>query len=106
MDADHRGAYITDEKNAVVALDKSNGASLWKQDKLSGRGLSAPLAFGRFVVVGDYEGYVHLLSREDGSFAGRIATDGSAIGAAPMALDTSSFLVQTRNGGLFAIAVQ
>jgi outer membrane protein assembly factor BamB len=106
MDADHRGAYITDDKNAVVALDKSNGASLWKQDKLAGRGVSAPLAFGRFVIVGDFEGYVHLLSREDGSFAGRIATDGSAIGAPPMPLDSNNILVQTRNGGVFAIAVQ
>lgn len=105
MDADHRGAYITDDKNAVVALDKSSGASLWKQDKLFGRGLSAPLAFGRFVIVGDFEGHVHLLSREDGSFAARIATDGSAIGAPPVALDNNTILVQTRNGGVFAIAV-
>jgi outer membrane protein assembly factor BamB len=106
MDADHRGAYITDDKNAVIALDKSNGASLWKQDKLAGRAVSAPLAFGRFVIVGDYEGYVHLISREDSSFAGRIATDGSAIGAPAVALDANTFLVQTRNGGVFAIAVQ
>jgi outer membrane protein assembly factor BamB len=106
MDADHRGAYITDEKNAVVALDKANGGSLWKQDQLAGRGVSAPLAFGRYVIVGDFEGYVHLLSREDGSFAGRIATDGSAIGATPVALDADTILVQTRNGGLFAIAIQ
>jgi outer membrane protein assembly factor BamB len=106
MDADHRGAYITDEKNAVVALDKANGASLWKQDKLAGRGVTAPLAFGRFVIVGDFEGYVHFLSREDGSFAARIATDGSAIGAPPLALDADTIVVQTRNGGVFAIAVQ
>jgi outer membrane protein assembly factor BamB len=106
MDADHRGVYITDDKNAIVALDKSSGGSLWKQDKLFGRGVSAPLAFGRFVVVADFEGYVHFLSREDGSFAARIATDGSAIGAPPLALDSNSILVQTRNGGVFAISVQ
>jgi outer membrane protein assembly factor BamB len=106
MDADHRGVYITDDKNAIVALDKASGGSLWKQDKLFGRGVSAPLAFGRFVVVADFQGYVHFLSREDGSFAARIATDGSAIGAPPLALDSDSILVQTRNGGLFAIAVQ
>ena len=110
LDASHvfhpRALYITDEKNAVVALDKSNGASLWKQDKLAGRGLSAPLAFGRYVIVGDFEGYVHLISREDGSFAGRIATDGSAIGAPPEALDADTIIVQTRNGGVFAIAIQ
>jgi outer membrane protein assembly factor BamB len=106
MSADHRGAYITDDKSAVVALDKASGASLWRQDRLFGRGVSAPLAFGRFVIVGDFQGYVHLLSREDGSFVARIATDGSAIGAPPIALDDTRILVQTRNGGVFAIAVQ
>lgn len=106
MAADTRNLYITDDRNAIVALDKANGASLWKQDKLFGRGVTGPLALGRHVVVGDFEGYVHFLSREDGSFAARIATDGSAIIAPPVALDMSSFVVQTRNGGVFAITVQ
>jgi outer membrane protein assembly factor BamB len=103
---DARYLYVTDDRSAVLALDKSSGASIWRQDKLAGRNVSAPLALGRYVVVGDFEGYVHLLSREEGSFAGRIATDGGAIGAPPLALDASSFLVQTRDGGVFAIAVQ
>ncbi len=106
MAADDRHLYITDDHSAVVALDKASGASLWKQDKMSGRILSAPLALGRFVIVGDYQGYVHLLSRDDGSFAGRIATDGSPIEAPPVALDFGTFLVQTRKGGVYAIAVK
>lgn len=106
MGVDSRNFYVTDEKNAVTGLDKTNGANLWKQDKLFGRGVSGPLAFGRYVVVGDFEGYVHFLSREDGSFAARIAIDGSAIITPPVALDLSSFVVQTRNGGVFAITVQ
>ena len=101
-----RYLFFVDEKDAVIALDKSSGASIWKQDKLHGRRVTGPLAFGRYVVVGDYEGYVHLLSREDGAFAGRIATDGSTISVAPLALDLTSFLVQTRNGGVFAISIQ
>ena len=56
--------------------------------------------------MGDYQGLVHVLSRDDGSFVGRIATDGSAIAAVPVALDLSSFLVQTRNGGVYAIAAE
>jgi len=104
--ADARYLYVTDDKNAVLALDRASGASIWRQDKLVGRNVSAPLALGRHVVVGDLEGYVHLLSREDGSFAARIATDGRAIGAPPLALDARSFLVQTRDGGVFAITVQ
>ena len=103
---DGRHLYYTDDRSAVVALDKTNGASVWRQDKLSDRSVSAPLPLGRYVVVGDFEGYVHLLSAEDGSFAARIATDGSAISAPPIALGAASFLVQTRDGGLFAIAIQ
>jgi outer membrane protein assembly factor BamB len=106
MGADARNVYVTDDKSAVTALDKNAGGSLWKQDKLFGRGLTRPLAMGRFVIVGDFQGFVHLLSREDGSFAGRIATDGSAIAAPPVALDLTSFLVLTRNGGVYAIAAE
>ncbi len=106
LGADSRSIYVTDDKSAVTSLDKATGGSLWKQDKLSGRGLTRPLALGRYVVVGDYQGLVHVLSRDDGSFVGRIATDGSAIAAVPVALDLSSFLVQTRNGGVYAIAAE
>ena len=103
---DTRYLFFTDDKDAVVALDKASGASIWKQDKLTGRRVSGPLVFRRYVVVGDYQGYVHFLSREDGSFAARIPTDGSAISAPPIALDLTSFLVQTRNGGVFAITAE
>jgi len=103
---DARNLYVTDDKGAVVALEKSAGASLWKQDKLLNRRVSGPLSLGRYVVVGDIEGYVHLISSTDGAFAARIPTDGSAISAAPVAIGSGSFLVQTRNGGIFAITVQ
>ena len=106
LGADFRSVYVTDDKNHVIALDKTTGGSLWKLDKLFGRALTRPLALGRFVIVGDFQGYVHLLSRDDGSFLGRIATDGSAIAAAPIALDLTSFLVQTRNGGVFALTAE
>jgi outer membrane protein assembly factor BamB len=106
MALDARNAYVSDDRGAVLALDRVGGASLWKQDKLAGRWVSAPLAMGRHVVVGDLEGYVHVLSRDTGAFVARIATDGSAIRVPPVALDLTTFLVQTRNGGVFAISVQ
>ncbi|MGE5526386.1 MAG: outer membrane protein assembly factor BamB [Rhodospirillaceae bacterium] len=106
MSTDGRNLYVTDDRNAVVALDKTTGASLWKQDKLFGRNVSAPVALGRFVVVGDFQGYLHFLSREDGSFAARIATDGSPIIAPPVAVDLSTLVVQTRNGGVYAVTLQ
>jgi outer membrane protein assembly factor BamB len=103
---DARYLYVTDDRSAVQALNKASGSSVWRQDKLAGRAVSGPLAHGRHVVVGDFEGIVHLISTEDGSFAARIETDGSAITAPPVALDATSFLVQTRAGGVFAITVR
>ncbi|MGH8620016.1 MAG: outer membrane protein assembly factor BamB [Burkholderiales bacterium] len=102
---DASNVYVTDDKGAIHALDKAAGASMWKQDKLAGRQPTAPLALGRFVVVGDLQGYVHVLSRDDGAFVARIATDGSPIASAPVLLD-DSFVVQTRNGGVYALTLQ
>jgi outer membrane protein assembly factor BamB len=106
MGMDARNVYVTDDRGAVQAYDRRAGSGLWKQDKLQGRWATAPLALGRYVIVGDYQGYVHVMSREDGAFVARIATDGSPIQVPPVAIDLSTLLVQTRNGGVFAINIQ
>ncbi|MGH8730515.1 MAG: outer membrane protein assembly factor BamB [Burkholderiales bacterium] len=103
--ADDLSVYLSEDTGAVVALDKKTGASVWRQDSLSHRGLSTPLAFGNYVVVGDFEGQVHFLKIEDGSFAARIGTDGGGIAAAPRRVD-DKVLVQTRKGGVYAIKLR
>jgi outer membrane protein assembly factor BamB len=50
--------------------------------------------------VGDGFGFVHLLSREDGTLLNRLATDGSAIASAPVAAG-STLIVVTHNGGVY-----
>jgi len=105
LGADSRYVYATDDKGSVHALDRNTGASIWKQDRLSARRVTGAATLGGYVVVGDYQGYVHFLSRSDGSFAARIATDGSAVHLPPVAV-RDAVLVQTRNGGLFHISVR
>lgn len=100
---DARTIYVSDDKGGVHALDRASGNSLWKQDKLFLRNLSAPIGLGSAVAVADVQGYVHLLARDSGAFVGRMATDGSPISTNPLILD-GGFLVQTRNGGVFSIA--
>jgi outer membrane protein assembly factor BamB len=105
---DARYAFVADERGAVHALDRSNGQSVWKQDRLAHRGLSAPLPGAAAVAVGDFEGYVHFLSRESGALVARRETGGGAIRAAPVVLPAASasgLLVQTEGGGLFALAL-
>ena len=105
MTMDTRNVYVTDEKSAIVAFDRTNGASHWKQDKLLGRNVTAPALAGRFIAVGDLQGYVHFISRDDGSFVARIATDGSPVVALPVTFE-EHVIVQTLKGGVYAISVQ
>jgi outer membrane protein assembly factor BamB len=106
LGVDARYVYVAEERGAVSALDRTSGRSLWRQDKLTHRNLSAPLPLGAEIAVGDLEGYVHLLGRDNGAFVGRIATDGSAVRAPPIPLGGAGFLVQTSNGNLYALATR
>ena len=105
LDVDSRFLYVSDDKGAVHALDMASGASIWKQDKLSLRRLTAPVARRGYVAVADAEGIVHFLSREDGSFIARLETDGSPVVAPPQKLG-NGVLVQTSEGGLYAIEAE
>ena len=101
---DARYAFVSDDKGAVHALDRNNGRSVWKQDRLAHRQLSLPLPLGTEIAVGDLQGYVHFLARESGTFLARFATDGSALRAAPIRLP-EGLLVQTQSGGLYALSL-
>jgi outer membrane protein assembly factor BamB len=85
MDADKSNLYVTDEKGIVTAFDLHSGAVVWKQDRLHGRQLSAPTVAGSLVVVGDFEGYLHWLSRDDGQPVARERVGTQAIQAQPIA---------------------
>ncbi|WP_430626798.1 outer membrane protein assembly factor BamB [Thiobacter aerophilum] len=101
---DARNLYVTEARGALHAFDKGSGASVWKQDKLALRQLSGPALYRGYVVVGDLQGQVHFLSREDGAFAARIATDGSPIRATPQ-VTPQGVLVQTLKGGLYLLGL-
>ena len=84
----------------MIAWRRSDGERAWTSERLRFRGLTAPLAIGRSVAVGDATGLVHFLSRQDGSLLTRLPTDGSAIVAAPVVVG-DTLVVVTRNGGVF-----
>ena len=68
---DNKALYIVDDKDALWALSRNNGATLWKQEALLARSLTAPLLTGGQIIVADVEGYVHWLNPRDGSFFAR-----------------------------------
>lgn len=98
---DDRLVFGADAEGRFQAWQRASGEPAWSIDRLKYRSLSAPVALGRVVAVGDSAGLVHLVSREDGSEMTRLSTDGSPILVAPV-LAGDALVVQTRNGGLFA----
>ena len=105
VSVDERFVFAVDNVGAVSAFARETGSSVWKNDKLANRHLSAAVSFGRAVAVGDAFGYLHFLSREDGSFIGRVSTDGSQILAAPLVAG-SNLIVQTKSGTVVAFATE
>ena len=84
----------------VWALARNNGSSVWKLDQLENRSLTAPEPFDEYIAVGDFEGYIHLLSRQDGHIAGRVKVDSKGITARPLALNNRLYVYG--NGGKLA----
>jgi len=97
---DDRLVFGTEADGKVVAWKRDSGERAWVSEGLLHRGLSAPLALGRSVVIGDSTGLVHMLSREDGKLLNRLSTDGSAIAAQPV-LAGNTLVVVTRSGGIY-----
>ncbi len=97
--------FISDDKDFIWALDASNGATLWKQEKLKARQITRPVSIKNTLVVGDYEGYLHWLSPFDGHFLARVDTDGSGILVPPIEHNGRLYVV-TRDGELSAWSIQ
>lgn len=104
LGVDERFVYAVDDRGSVTAFMRDSGASLWRNSKLANRHLSTPAVFGRAVAVGDAQGYIHFLSREDGAFLARVNPDGSAITAATPLVDGKSLIFQTQAGTVVALA--
>lgn len=100
LDADVRRIYVVDDEDVIWALDRRDGAILWKQEALVRRALSAPAVSDDYVVVGDFEGYLHWLAKEDGRLVGRVRANKQGI-IVPPAVSEDVFYV-LGNGGLLS----
>jgi outer membrane protein assembly factor BamB len=109
---DSKVMYTTDDRSHIWALDRYSGATLWKQEKLQARSVTRPMLVGDYVVVGDFDGYLHVMSRDDGHFIARILVGGhdeDNVGEngilVPPIIDGNNVLVKTRNGLLSAYSI-
>lgn len=102
LNSDGRYLYVTDAASDLWQLDQNSGASLWKQTELHQRRLTAPAVYQNYVVVGDFEGYVHWLSIDDGRVMARVRVTDSPIEARPVVVDDIVY-VYAKNGAVAAL---
>jgi outer membrane assembly lipoprotein YfgL len=102
--ADDQVVVAGDASDRLSAWKLANGDLAWSADQFQRRKLSAPVLLKKQVLIGDFEGQVHLLDRDTGKTRARIATDGSPVVQIALLRDTA--LVATKNGGLFAIQAE
>ncbi|MCG8906378.1 MULTISPECIES: outer membrane protein assembly factor BamB [Pseudomonas] len=97
--------FISQSSGTVESLDSRGSSSLWSNDALARRQLSAPAVLSSNVVVGDLEGYVHLLSQVDGRFVGREKVDGDGVRVRPLVVGSWMY-VFGNSGKLVAYTIR
>lgn len=106
LDVDQFNAvYVTDDEDNVWAVQDGSGDGLWRQTRLLRRKVTAPAIVANNVIVGDFEGYVHWLSRDDGRFVSRLKIADSAIRSKPVVKDDIVYVIAI-DGTLTALRVQ
>lgn len=94
--------FLTNLRGHVYAIDRINGIERWSNLDLENRGVTGPALIDDYVVVGDFEGYLHWLNQETGEIVARHKVDGSGVNTSPTVFDNILYS-QSRDGDLQAI---
>ncbi|AJE14629.1 MULTISPECIES: outer membrane protein assembly factor BamB [Stutzerimonas] len=97
--------YLSLADGTVESVDERSTTALWRNESLARRQLSAPAVFSSYVVVGDKEGYIHLLSQVDGRFVARERIDSNGVRARPV-VDGDWLYVYGNGGKLVAMTIR
>ncbi len=101
VQVDRTNLAVSERNGDLWMLDRRNGSTTWKLDRMSNRGLTRPAFYGSYVVVGDKEGYLHWLDTDIGSFVARVRAGKKGFAAAPLTVGTTLYVL-TQKGELIA----
>ncbi len=101
IQVDRTNLAVSESNGDLWLLDRRNGSTLWKQDQLTNRGLTRPAFYGKFVVVGDKEGYLHWIDSSSGEFVARKRAGKKGFADAPLNVGTTLYVL-THKGELIA----
>lgn len=94
--------YVVDADDHIQAIDLESAEQAWQQEALFKRKLTSPVAFSNYVLVGDDEGYLHILAQSDGRFLARKRIDSDGLRSAIVVSDQVVYIVGN-SGSLTAL---
>ena len=97
--------YVSMTSGELIAVDDRSSAINWKIEALKNRQLTRPVVLGNYVVVGDFEGYLHFISQLSGTFADRINIDKDGLMSEPVVVGDMLY-IYSNDGSLVAVKVQ
>ena len=104
MDVDDDIVFASEADGTIRAFSRFTGREVWQKETLLNRYPSAPTIIGDAIVVGDLEGYLHWLSKEDGEILQRTSLGSDKITSSPLVIGDSIY-VQTDGGNLYSVKV-
>jgi outer membrane protein assembly factor BamB len=97
--------FISHDSGSIYSLNKNDGEVEWRQGALQFRRIRTGTLIQDYIVFGDYDGYIHLLSSANGSVLARIKLDDSQILNNIMQIDDSLVILMTAAGEIICVKV-
>ena len=98
--------FVAGANGDITAYRGSDRRELWVQDKLSWRQPTQPVVFEDYLLIGDFEGYIHMLSLEDGSLVGQLEFDDEGLRVPFQRLQNGNLLVYGNSGKLSVLKLR
>ncbi|ABV36046.1 pyrrolo-quinoline quinone [Shewanella sediminis HAW-EB3] len=96
--------FLVDDHSRIYSVDRRSGLESWSNTELTNRNLTSAAVFKDYIVVGDFEGYLHFINKSTGALVGRIQIDGSGLFSQPL-VEGDNIYVQTRDGKVARITL-
>ncbi|HEX4918729.1 MAG TPA: outer membrane protein assembly factor BamB [Limnobacter sp.] len=103
---DDRYMIAANELGDLFAFSRTGGKQVWRIENFQRREPTTPTVVGRAAVLGDFEGYVHFIDRDTGKTIARTRVGSKPFTAAPIAVDTNSVLIQSRDGDVAMLTIR
>lgn len=98
--------FVAGANGDITAYRGSDRRELWVQDRLSWRQPTQPVVFEDYLLIGDFEGYIHMLSLEDGSLVGQLEFDDEGLRVPFQRLQNGNLLVYGNSGKLSVLKLR